>query len=208
MRAEFDRRLLAGPSAARPELVLVIGELVDLAPYVGLLGQVGERGASCGIRLLAASTRPGSELAAHPLLPDFGTRLIQRTADEDESMALLGTADAAYLGGGGRLLFRSEQRTPVDLYAYHVAPPDLERLVEVMTARYGASPGRRGAAGNTSSTMPEGNGLERGPEPGSGPESDEPAAEPDGMEAPADRAMVRRRGPPLVARKESRPPAT
>jgi len=144
VRAELDRRLLAGSSTGQPELVVVVAELLDLEPYVGLLGQLGERGAACGVRLLAASTRPGSELAAHPLLPDFSTRLVQRTADEDESVVLLGTADAAYVGGGGRLLFRVEQRTPVELYAYRVAPADLDRLVEVMTTAYGAGANRRG----------------------------------------------------------------
>jgi len=143
VRAELDRRLLAGSSSGQPELVVVVAELLDLEPYVGLLGQLGERGAACGIRLLAASTRPGDQLAAHPLLSDFSTRLVQRTADEDESVALLGTADAAYVGGGGRLLFRSEQRTPVELYAYRVAPADLDRLVEVMATAYGAGANRR-----------------------------------------------------------------
>jgi len=144
VRAELDRRLLAGSSNDQPELVVIVAELLDLEPYVGLLGQLGERGAACGVRLLAASTRPGGELAAHPLLPDFSTRLVQRAADEDESLVLLGTADAAYLGGGGRLLFRVEQRTPVELYAYRVAPADLDRLVDVMTTAYGAGANRRG----------------------------------------------------------------
>jgi len=137
VRAELDRRLLAESSADWPDLVLVVAELMELVPYIGLLGQLGEQGAACGVRLLAASTRPGVEVASHPLLTDFATRLVQRTADEDESVALLGTADAAYLGGGGRLLFRFEHRAPVELYAYRVGSADLDRLVEVMRTAYG-----------------------------------------------------------------------
>lgn len=143
VRAELDRRLLAESSADWPDLVLVVAELMELVPYIGLLGQLGEQGAACGVRLLAASTRPSVEVASHPLLTDFATRLVQRTADEDESVALLGTADAAYLGGGGRLLFRFEHRAPVELYAYRVGSADLDRLVEVMRTAYGAA-GDRG----------------------------------------------------------------
>jgi DNA-binding SARP family transcriptional activator len=160
VRAELDRRLLAGSSSGEPEVVVIVSELLDLQPYLGLIGQLGERGAACGIRLVAASTRPGGALAAHPLLPDFSTRLVQRTADEDESVALLGTADAAYLGGGGRLLLRSEQRTPVELYAYRVAPADLDRLVGVMTAAHGAGTnGRRPAAPSPEADDDPGEGL-------------------------------------------------
>jgi len=144
VRAELDRRLLAGPTADCPELVLVVGELLDLESFVGLLGQVGEQGPACGVRLLAASVRPGGELVQHPLLADFTTRLVQRATDEDHSLALLGTADAAYLGGGGRVLFRSDHRAPVELYAYRAAPTDLDRLVQVMRTRYGAVSGSRG----------------------------------------------------------------
>jgi DNA-binding SARP family transcriptional activator len=133
VRAELDRRLVGG-WADQPELVLVAAELLEVEPYSGLLGEVGERGPACGVRLLAASTRPGDELARNPLLGDFTTRLLQRTADEDESVALLGSADAAYLGGGGRLLFRSEHRMPIELYGYRVAPADLDRLVAAMRA--------------------------------------------------------------------------
>jgi DNA-binding SARP family transcriptional activator len=53
-------------------------------------------------------------------------------------VALLGVADAAFLGGGGRLLLRLDGREPVELYGYQVAAEHLERLVKVMRTAYPA----------------------------------------------------------------------
>jgi DNA-binding SARP family transcriptional activator len=45
-------------------------------------------------------------------------------------------ADAAFLGGGGRLLLRLDGREPVELYGYQVSAEHLERLVRVMRSAY------------------------------------------------------------------------
>jgi len=58
---------------------------------------------------------------------------------EEASVALLGKTDAAFLGGGGRLLLRLDGREPVELYGYQVAAEHLERLVKVMRSAYPAA---------------------------------------------------------------------
>ena len=67
--------------------------------------------------------------------------MVLRMQHEEASVALLGVADAAFLGGGGRLLLRLDGREPVELYGYHVAPEHLERLVRVMRSAYPTSLG-------------------------------------------------------------------
>ncbi len=132
LRAELDQRALGG---AWPELVIVVAELtslvecaVDLQPLLGAA-------ACCGVRLIAATSEPLTA-AQSPLLASFSTRMVLHMAAEEASVALLGTADAAYLGGGGRLLLRLDGREPVELYGYQVAPDHLERLVRVMRNGY------------------------------------------------------------------------
>src|SRR5438105_12011703 len=63
--------------------------------------------------------------------------MVLRMQDEETSVALLGVADAAYLGGGGRLLLRLDGREPVELYGYQVSAAHLERLVRLMRDAYG-----------------------------------------------------------------------
>jgi len=70
--------------------------------------------------------------------------MVLRMQDEEASVALLGVADAAFLGGGGRLLVRLDGREPVELYGYHVAPEHLERLVRVMRSAYPSDSGSPG----------------------------------------------------------------
>jgi DNA-binding SARP family transcriptional activator len=60
--------------------------------------------------------------------------------DEEASVALLGVRDAAYLGGGGRLLLRLDGREAVELYGYQVPSEHLERLVRVMRSAYPSGP--------------------------------------------------------------------
>ena len=67
--------------------------------------------------------------------------MVLRMQHEEASVALLGVADAAFLGGGGRLLLRLDGREPVELYGYHVAPEHLERLVRVMRSAYASGSG-------------------------------------------------------------------
>ncbi len=136
IRAQLEARLAASPDVVRraPELALVVGELADLNDHAEALHLIGTHGPSCGVRLLAATSAP--EGLHSPLLPHFTTRLVLQTQDEEASMAVLGSSDAAFLGGGGRLLLRLDAREPVELYGYRVALEHLERLVRVMRDAY------------------------------------------------------------------------
>src|SRR5207245_4704375 len=93
--------------------------------------------ARAGVRVIAATSCPEASLLS-PFQPHFQTRMVLRMRDEEESVALLGVADAAFLGGGGRLLVRLDGREPVELYGYQVTAEHLERLVRVMRSAYPA----------------------------------------------------------------------
>ena len=136
LRAELDQRALGG---AWPELIVVVPELTSLADRAPELQLLLAAAAASGVRLIAG-TSDALAAAQSPLLSSFTTRMVLYLAAEEASVALLGTADAAYLGGGGRLLLRLDGREPVELYGYQVAPEHLERLVRVMRSAYLATP--------------------------------------------------------------------
>ncbi|TME35998.1 MAG: LysM peptidoglycan-binding domain-containing protein [Chloroflexi bacterium] len=120
---------------ARADLVLVVPELTVLGELAPAFELLVNREADLGLRLVAATASPEEALAS-PLLAHFGTRMVLRMQDEEASVALLGVADAAFLGGGGRLLLRLDGREPVELYGYQVPTEHLERLVRVMRSAY------------------------------------------------------------------------
>ena len=122
---------------ARADLVLVVPELTVLGELAPAFELLVNREADLGLRLVAATASPEEALAS-PLLAHFGTRMVLRMQDEEASVALLGVADAAFLGGGGRLLLRLDGREPVELYGYQVPTEHLERLVRVMRSAYPA----------------------------------------------------------------------
>ena len=130
VRQELDYRM-ANCQAERPDIVLVVAELGDLsAEHHAALGPIMLHGPHHRVRLLAASSRRAAAVVIDsPLLPEFGTRLVLRAADEEESIALIGSGDATELGSGGHLLVRIEGRGPVQALGYRVAPDRLARLV-------------------------------------------------------------------------------
>jgi DNA-binding SARP family transcriptional activator len=134
LRAEIDARSVHRPQA---DLVVVVPELTSLgeqAASFALLAAHGEAD-KAGVRIIAGTSCPQASLLS-PLLSHFESRMVLRMQDEETSVALLGVADAAFLGGGGRLLVRLDGREPVELYGYQVAPDHLERLVRVMRSAY------------------------------------------------------------------------
>jgi len=146
LRDELDRRIrprshdgFEDDRAAgdKPEIVVVIGELADVAGDGTTFELLGVHGAAHGIRLLAASTRPeavGEELLAH-----FTTRVALQMLDEDASIRLIGRPDAADLGGGGDLIVRIDGRVPLRARGFRLSPEHLEQLVRVMQEAYVAS---------------------------------------------------------------------
>lgn len=136
LRAELDQRALGG---AWPELLIVVPELTSLGDRAADLQLLASTAANSGVRLIAASAEPNAA-AQSLLLPCFTTRMVLQMEAEETSVALLGTADAAYLGGGGRLQLRHDGREPVEMYGYQVAPENLERLVKSMRSAYLAGP--------------------------------------------------------------------
>jgi DNA-binding SARP family transcriptional activator len=134
LRVEIEARSAQTP---QPDLVVVVPELTGLgeqAARFALLSAHGNTGVA-GVRIIAATSCPEASLLS-PLLPHFDSRMVLRMKDEETSVALLGVADAAFLGGGGRLLVRVDGREPVELYGHQVTPDHLERLVRVMRSAY------------------------------------------------------------------------
>ena len=119
---------------------MVVPELTSLGEHAARLELLASRAANSGVRFIAATTCPQDAMQS-PLAAHFGTRMVLRMHDEETSVALLGVADAAFLGGGGRLLVRLDGREPVELYGYQVAAEHLERLVRVMRSAYPSVPG-------------------------------------------------------------------
>jgi hypothetical protein len=114
--------------------VVVVPELTDLsAEHCATLSAVMLHGPRYGVRVLAASQQRAADLVRdYSLVPEFGTRLVLRAADEEESMALLGSGDATELGAGGHMLVRLEGRVPLQALAYRVAPDRLAHLATLI----------------------------------------------------------------------------
>ena len=134
LRAEIDARSGQRP---QPDLVVVMPELTSLGEQTARFALLAAHGDpdDPGVRIIAATNCPEASLLS-PLLAHFDSRMVLRMKDEETSVALLGVADAAFLGGGGRLLLRVDGREPVELYGYQVTPDHLERLVRVMRSAY------------------------------------------------------------------------
>jgi DNA-binding SARP family transcriptional activator/LysM repeat protein len=161
LRAEIDTRSGQPPQA---DLVVVVPELTSLGEHAARFALLTGHGDAdnAGVRIIAGTSRPQASLLS-PLMPHFECRMVLRMTDEETSVALLGVADAAFLGGGGRLLMRLDSREPVELYGYHVTPDHLERLVRVMRSAYpstGAQQGDPPAAATPSPGAPPSRTLE------------------------------------------------
>lgn len=151
LRLELERK-------NAPELVLIVPELNSLGEQAASFELLISAHSTTGARLVAATCCP-DQVVASALLSRFGTRMVLRMQEEEASVALLGLADAAFLGGGGRLLLRLDGREPVELYGYQVPAEHLERLVRVMRSAYPAggppappSPAPRADSSNASVT--------------------------------------------------------
>ena len=80
------------------------------------------------VRVVAASTRRAVDLVQDcSFLPEFGTRLVLRAADDEGSTVLLGSADTTELGTGRHLLARLEGRVRLQAYGYRVEADQLSR---------------------------------------------------------------------------------
>jgi DNA-binding SARP family transcriptional activator len=151
LRSELAQRALGG---TWPELVVVVPELANLGDWATELQVLVGGAANEGVRVLAGSSDPAAA-AASPLLPSFLTRMVLHLEEEEHSVALLGVADAAFLGGGGRLLLRIDGREPIELYGYQVAPEHLARLVRVMRSAYLSSAPAPLVVAVAETTLPE-----------------------------------------------------
>ncbi len=147
-QAQLDRRaqMVSDPSLlasteemALPELVLVIGELADVQDQLAMLDALGPEGPRHGLRIMAASEQP--EALDGGMLASFDTRLVLEMPDEEQSITLLGTPEAADLGGGGRLLVRFSSRLPVRASGFRVSSEQMARLVQLMDEAYPTRPG-------------------------------------------------------------------
>jgi hypothetical protein len=134
VRQVLEERVATGATDA-PDLVVVIPELAQLsAEHQLALGPVMLHGPLHRVRVVAGSTRRAVDLVQDSsLVPEFGTRLVLRAADDEESTVLLGSADATELGTGGHLLARLEARVPLQAYGYRVEADRLARLAAAIS---------------------------------------------------------------------------
>jgi len=120
-----------------PEIVLVVGELADLPDDGTTLELIGSQGARHGVRLLVATAR--TDALAADVLSHFGTRVVLQTLDGEESIHLIGHAEAAVLTDG-ELYLRIDGRTPIRLRGFRISPEHLDKLVRLMCETYGDLP--------------------------------------------------------------------
>jgi nucleoid-associated protein YgaU len=137
VRRELDNRAAGEGTAEQPDLVVVVREMCDLEPSaIAQLGVLAAAGPVHNVRVIVGSERPVAELAkVCPFLNAFGTRIVLRTRDEEESIALIGAPGAEELGRGGHALLRLEGRVPIQGWACRVPPEHLARLLELMGTR-------------------------------------------------------------------------
>jgi DNA-binding SARP family transcriptional activator len=155
LRIEIDAR--SSQSTPRADLVVVVPELTSLGAQAATFELLASRAAHVGVHFIAASTCPEDALLS-PLIGHFSTRMVLHMHDEETSVALLGVADAAFIGGGGRLLLRLDGREPVELYGYQVAGEHLARLVRVMRSAYPVAPASSSNPDEQTPTAPPGPG--------------------------------------------------
>ena len=136
VKLELDRRRQSS-GTDEAELVVVLRELCDLEPEaVELCAEIAATGPQHGVRIIAASEHPVAELYGHcPFLDKLSTRLVLQTATEEDSVGLLGTDGAQYLGAGGHALLRFEGRMPWPGCAHRVSADHLAQLLHLMGSR-------------------------------------------------------------------------
>ncbi len=124
-------------TSKEPEIMVVVGEMANLPDDGTTLELIGSQGARHGVRLLVATAR--TDALAADVLSHFGTRVVLQTLDDDESIHLIGHAEAAVLTDG-ELYLRIDGRTPIRLRGFRISPEHLDELVRLMCTVYGDLP--------------------------------------------------------------------
>jgi S-DNA-T family DNA segregation ATPase FtsK/SpoIIIE len=95
--AEMERK---APAEAPPSLVIVVDEFAalvgELPEFVDGVVNVAQRGRSLGVHLILATQRPAGVIKEN-LRANTNLRIALRTADESDSVDVLGTAQAAFI---------------------------------------------------------------------------------------------------------------
>ena len=118
---------------ADADRVLIVGELSDLGVDARAgLARILALGPAHGLRVLSATT----DLAlAGSLASAYLTRVVYALGDDDASVRLLGSTDAANLPSDGSMLVRLGGRTElIEAYQLRVLDEDLAALLEAMRA--------------------------------------------------------------------------
>ncbi len=185
MLAALERAIDAPREPEAPERVLVLGELASLDDDErAILARLLAHGPTHGLRVLAATTDlsvAGEAATAYP------SRAVYAMPDEETSVRVLGSPDAAGLAADGGMLVRLGGRTAlVEAYQLRVLDEDLAALLAAMS-------GGEEAATSTASAPPR---AEPGP-------SVAPDAEPDvpegvGGTVATNETVARQQTPPAV----------
>ncbi len=142
--AELERK---APADAPPSLVIVVDEfaalVTELPEFVDGVVNVAQRGRSLGVHLILATQRPAGVIREN-LRANTNLRIALRTADESDSVDVLGTPQAAFIDAAtpGRAVAKTGPGRLVPFQAGYAggwtsdqAPPP-EILIEEM--RFGA----------------------------------------------------------------------
>jgi len=124
-------------TSKEPEIMLVVGEMANLPDDGTTLELIGSQGARHGVRLLVATAR--TDALAVDMLSHFGTRVVLQTRDDEESIHLIGHAEATVLTEG-ELYLRIDGRTPIRLRGFRISPEHLDELVRLMCETSGDVP--------------------------------------------------------------------
>lgn len=144
LQDELEQRMareLPGDGASPQQwldLVAVLDDMAALDEHGEALDALLLHGPAYGIRLLAVTTRPME--IADATLRHLETRLVLRLAREDESVLLLGHANASELGSGGAMLAQIAGREDIRLRGFRIAEDHLAYLLRMMRCERPVSP--------------------------------------------------------------------
>jgi S-DNA-T family DNA segregation ATPase FtsK/SpoIIIE len=146
---EMDRRMTARRSdgrAAFPHLLVVVDEVDKLLSDKAtrqqvepLLTRISKEGRKFGIHIAIGSQRPSGDLISPHILANISTRVCLKVSKESYSENVIGSGEAASLGGAGDLLFLHDGGL-TRVQGYMIKPEEIERIVEMAAAKHSPAP--------------------------------------------------------------------
>ena len=166
-RAIYERQHI--DDAAMPYIVIVIDELADLMVTAGkrvegLVQRLAQKARAAGIHLVMATQRPSVDVVTGTIKANLPMRISFRVASKIDSRTIINDVGAEQLLGHGDMLMTSGSGHHLRVHGAYVADEEIERVTQALreqgepdyvdlSARPGASSGRRGGAGSNDSRL-------------------------------------------------------